>query len=153
MARRGCYGVMRDPWCYAQSGVVPEWRCERRDLLCVLYVGRAWCEREDFECALHSRQAFRAKNLERASIIMGMTSAMLQFCRAMGPPNRHANEVSRALDADHPPTDERLVQWRSDRIESLGEKVGARLDSNTQYCDDALKLHAEEKGEAMLWWP
>ena len=29
--------------------VVPEWRCERRDLLFVLYVGRAWCEREDFE--------------------------------------------------------------------------------------------------------
>ena len=48
VARRGCYGVMRDPWCYAQSGEVPEWRCERRDLLCVLY-GRAWCEREDFE--------------------------------------------------------------------------------------------------------
>ena len=35
VARRGCYGVMRDPWCYAQSGRVLEWRCERRDLLCV----------------------------------------------------------------------------------------------------------------------
>ena len=53
VARRGCYGVMRDPWCYAQSGEVPEWRCERRDLLCVLY-GRAWCEREDFGSGVNS---------------------------------------------------------------------------------------------------
>jgi hypothetical protein len=93
------------------------------------------------------------------AVIMGMTSAMFSFQRAMEVPNRHANGLMRAFDGIHPPTDPNVVDFMHDRTARLGKAQGGKLDADDQYCDDGIralindliKLLVDVKGPRRSW--
>ena len=93
------------------------------------------------------------------AVIMGMTSAMFSFQRAMEVPNRHANELMRAFDGIHPPTEPSVIDFKADRTARLGKAQGDKLDADDQYCDDGIralindpiKLLVDVKGPRWSW--
>ena len=85
-------------------------------------------------------EAVRPMHAADGAVIMGMTSAMFSFQRAMEVPNRHANALMRNLDKAHPPDDPDVVEYVTDRTERLGEEQGSRMGSDDQYCDDSLRF-------------